>query len=222
MKQQAQPNESGVNPLSVRLKYVSDRFLAFWAIIFVSPILLLIAVAIKLDDGGCVFLKQERLGLDGKLFRMFKFRSMVENADGLLGADGSVDGRVNRITPVGRILRRSSLDELPQLFNILVGEMSLIGPRPALPSHWFRYTEDQKRRVRMRPGITGWAQVHGRNRLPWSMRIVYDNEYIDRYSWILDLKIVWMTVCQICVGKDMILDRNPREVDDLASPKESD
>lgn len=138
---------------------------------------------------------------------------MVPNADSLLNADRRVE--MNRVTKVGKLLRLLSADELPQIINILIGEMSFIGPRPALWEHMSRYTEEQKKRFLMKPGITGLAQVNGRNLLKWSKRIEYDLQYIEHYSLWLDLKILFRTVKVVLLREGIVLDRNPEQVDDL-------
>lgn len=202
---------------AIAVKYASDRTVALILLMLAAPLWALIAVAVKLEDGGPVFFLQERLGLGGRTFRIWKFRSMVPDADRLLDADGSTGG-ANRITRVGRVLRRLSLDELPQLINILRGDMSIVGPRPTLPKDWGRYTRQQKNRFAMRPGITGLSQVRGRNSLPWSKRIEYDLEYIDRYSLWLDLTILLRTFRVVVSQEGFVMDRNPEQVDDLGEP----
>ncbi len=144
---------------------------------------------------------------------------MFVNADQYLDTQGRV-GQKNRITRVGAFLRFTSLDELPQLINIVKGEMSFIGPRAALPQHYDRYTTQQKKRLCMKPGVTGLAQVNGRNTLPWSKRIEYDNWYVENYSLKLDLKILLKTVKVVLLREGIVLDRNPEQVDDLAPMKD--
>lgn len=198
------------------VKYTLDRIVALILLIILSPLFLFIAAAIKLGDRGPFFFRQKRLGLNGELFEIWKYRTMIVNADQLLDECGGIDGQ-NRITYVGGILRKTSLDELPQLLNVLKGDMSLIGPRPTLPTHLYRYTEEQKRRLLMRPGVTGLSQINGRNTLKWSQRIEYDIWYIDHYSLWLDLKILIKTVRVVLLREGIVLDRNPEQVDDLAS-----
>jgi lipopolysaccharide/colanic/teichoic acid biosynthesis glycosyltransferase len=140
---------------------------------------------------------------------------MIPDADTLLDAQGRVGG-INRITRVGHWLRLTRLDELPQLINILKGEMSFVGPRPVLPSHLNRYTEFQKQRFRMKPGVTGLAQINGRNQLKWSERIRLDVEYINTYSLALDVRILIRTTGVVFRREGISLDRNPEQVDDLA------
>jgi undecaprenyl phosphate N,N'-diacetylbacillosamine 1-phosphate transferase len=173
-------------------KRVLDIVVAAGGLILLLPLLLLIAVAIKLRSPGPVFYLQERAGLRGKRFRMRKFRTMVEGAEEI-GTGLYVAEEDPRITRVGRILRRFSLDELPQLLQVLTGEMSLVGPRPALPYHVESYTAQQSRRLLMRPGLTGLSQVNGRNRLSWPERIERDVWYVDHFSLLLDAQILLRT-----------------------------
>lgn len=195
------------------IKYLLDRIFALVLSIFLLPIFAFIAVAIKIEDQGPVFFRQKRPGLYGRPFFIWKFRSMVPNADSLLNADRRVE--MNRVTKVGKLLRLLSADELPQIINILIGEMSFIGPRPALWEHMSRYTEEQKKRFLMKPGITGLAQVNGRNLLKWSKRIEYDLQYIEHYSLWLDLNILFRTIKVVLLREGIVLDRNPEQVDDL-------
>jgi lipopolysaccharide/colanic/teichoic acid biosynthesis glycosyltransferase len=157
-----------------------------------SPLLGLAALAVKLEDGGPVFYCQTRVGKDGRDFELLKLRTMVVGAE-KLGAGYAVDKGDSRITRVGGLLRRLSIDELPQLWNVLRGEMSLIGPRPTLRYQVERYDAQQRRRLDVRPGLTGWAQIHGRAELPWEKRIELDVWYVDHRSPLLDLKILART-----------------------------
>ena len=161
-------------------------------LVLASPFLLGSAVAIKLDDGGPVLYRQRRVGKDAVEFELLKLRTMVVGAE-KLGAGYAVDEGDPRITRAGRVLRRLSLDELPQLWNVLRGDMSLIGPRPTLAYQVDRYTPRQRRRLEVKPGITGWAQVHGRAKLPWDERIELDVWYVEHRSFWLDLKILAKT-----------------------------
>jgi len=197
------------------IKHSFDRGIALIGLVALVPLWFAIACAIKLEDGGPVFFRQTRLGLGGSKFLIWKFRSMVIDADRLLNENSQIS-KTNRITRVGFLLRKSSLDELPQLLNILKGEMSIIGPRPTLPEHWGRYSERQKRRFEMRPGVTGLAQVRGRNSLLWSQRIESDIEYIENYSLWLDAWILVRTVKVVFLAQGVVMDRNPEQVDDLA------
>jgi lipopolysaccharide/colanic/teichoic acid biosynthesis glycosyltransferase len=157
-----------------------------------SPLLGLAALAIKLEDRGPVLYRQRRVGLNGEEFDLVKLRTMVVGAE-RQGAGWAVNEGDARITRVGRLLRRLSLDELPQLWNVVRGEMSLVGPRPTLAYQVERYTPRQRRRLEVRPGITGWAQIHGRARLPWEERIELDVWYVDHRSPRLDLQILLRT-----------------------------
>jgi lipopolysaccharide/colanic/teichoic acid biosynthesis glycosyltransferase len=157
-----------------------------------SPLLGLAALAVKLEDGGPVFYRQTRVGKDGSDFELLKLRTMVVGAE-KLGAGYAVAKGDSRITRVGGLLRRLSIDELPQLWNVLRGEMSLIGPRPTLRYQVERYDAQQRRRLDVRPGLTGWAQIHGRAELPWEKRIELDVWYVDHRSPLLDLKILART-----------------------------
>jgi lipopolysaccharide/colanic/teichoic acid biosynthesis glycosyltransferase len=157
-----------------------------------SPFLAVAAIAIKLDDGGPVLYRQRRVGWKGEEFDLLKLRTMVVGAE-KLGAGWAVNRGDPRITRVGRALRRLSLDELPQFWNVLRGDMSLIGPRPTLAYQVEQYTERQRRRLEVRPGLTGWAQIHGRAKLPWDERIELDLWYVENRSPWLDLKILART-----------------------------
>ncbi len=201
------------------VKYAFDRIVALWLLTLVSPLLLVIAAAIKWADGGPVFFRQERHGIGGKLFSIYKFRSMIVDADRYLDDQGQVTV-ANRVTPVGRLIRATSLDELPQLINIARGEMSLVGPRPLAPHHYPKLNSTQRKRFAVRPGLTGLAQVNGRNQLRWSERLAYDVEYVDNYSFALDAKILLKTVRVVVLREGVVLDRNPEFADDLGEDNE--
>jgi lipopolysaccharide/colanic/teichoic acid biosynthesis glycosyltransferase len=162
-----------------------------------SPVLAAAAVAIKLDDGGPVFYRQRRVGLNGQEFELLKLRTMEVGAE-RTGAGFAVNEGDPRITRIGRLLRRLSLDELPQLWNVVRGDMSLVGPRPTLSYQVERYT--QRRRLEVKPGLTGWAQIHGRARLPWEERIELDVWYVEHRSPLLDLKILARTPRALFAG----------------------
>jgi lipopolysaccharide/colanic/teichoic acid biosynthesis glycosyltransferase len=170
----------------------ADVALAGGALLLASPVLGIAALAVKLGDGGPVLYRQTRVGKDGVDFELLKLRTMVVDAENQ-GAGLAVDKGDSRITHAGRVLRKLSVDELPQLWNVLRGEMSLIGPRPTLRYQVERYTERQRRRLDVRPGITGWAQVHGRATLPWAERIELDVWYVEHRSPGLDLRILAKT-----------------------------
>jgi lipopolysaccharide/colanic/teichoic acid biosynthesis glycosyltransferase len=164
-----------------------------------APVLALAALAIRLESPGPVIYRQRRSGLHGREFDVLKLRTMVDGAE-RIGAGLAVDANDARITRVGAFLRRSSLDELPNLVNVLRGEMSLVGPRPTLPVQVAQYSERQRGRLRVKPGITGWAQVNGRTSLPWAQRIELDLYYIEHRSLALDLRILWRTVAIVFGG----------------------
>jgi lipopolysaccharide/colanic/teichoic acid biosynthesis glycosyltransferase len=164
-----------------------------------SPLLLAAMVAIRLESRGPIVYRQRRVGMHGRQFDVLKLRTMVDGAEHL-GAGLAIDANDSRVTRVGALLRRTSLDELPNLLNVLRGEMSLIGPRPTLPVQVAQYTERQRGRLAIRPGITGWAQVNGRASLPWSERIELDLYYIAHRSLLLDLRILWRTPALVLGG----------------------
>lgn len=188
------------------IKHALDKVIAGLFIALTLPIGLLSALALWLEDRGPVFFVQKRLGLDGHIFSMYKFRSMRVNSHVLLNADGStrVEQHDARVTVVGGVLRRTSLDELPQLLNVLVGDMSIVGPRPDLPEHLSLYTDTDRLKLRMRPGITGLPQIMGRNELPWKERIRLDNQYIDDYSLWLDMRILVSTALVVITGRGVV------------------
>lgn len=176
-----------------------DLVVASAALVVTSPILLAAIVAIRLETPGHAIYRQRRVGRHGREFDVFKLRTMVHGAEGI-GAGMAVNEGDPRITRVGAILRRFSIDELPNLVNVLRGEMSIIGPRPTIPVQVARYTERQRGRLAVKPGITGWAQVQGRASLPWSERIELDLWYIEHRSWRLDLEILRRTLKVLVAG----------------------
>jgi lipopolysaccharide/colanic/teichoic acid biosynthesis glycosyltransferase len=169
------------------------------ALLLTAPLLALAALAVRLESSGRVIYSQRRAGLHGHVFNVLKLRTMVDGAEHI-GAGLAIDADDPRITRVGALLRRTSLDELPNLVNVLRGDMSLIGPRPTLPSQVAQYTPRQRGRLEIKPGITGWAQVNGRASLPWDERIELDLYYIDHRSLALDLRILWRTVAMVLGG----------------------
>ena len=170
----------------------ADVALAGLGLVVTSPLLVAAGLAVKLEDGGPVLFRQTRVGKDVKDFELLKLRSMVVDAE-RTGAGHAVDRGDRRITRVGRLLRRTSIDELPQLWNIVRGDMSVIGPRPTLRYQFERYSERQRRRLDVRPGLTGWAQIHGRATLPWAERIELDVWYVEHRSPRIDLRILLRT-----------------------------
>ncbi len=175
------------------LKRVVDVIVSSLGILLFSPILLGVALVIRLKMGTPVFFRQVRPGLQGKPFTMFKFRTMVDARD----AKGNLLSDTDRLTIFGQFLRRTSLDELPELYNVIKGEMSLVGPRPLLMQYLDRYTPEQARRHEVKPGITGWAQINGRNAITWEEKFAYDVWYVEHYSFWLDLKIMALTVWKV-------------------------
>ena len=188
-------------PLRRLLKTSIDRLLALIALVVLAPVMAVLAVWVLINDGRPVLFVQQRVGLRGRLFPMLKFRSMVNNAVELsAGITDDPFGVVKddpRITRSGRFMRRTSLDELPQLFNVLIGHMSLVGPRPDIPEQVAGYSVDDRRRIAVRPGITGWSQVNGRDEIEWPERIAQDVWYIERWSLTLDARIVARTFAQV-------------------------
>ena len=177
----------------------ADVALAGAGLVVASPLLALSALAIALEDGRPVLYRQERVGRDAEPFELLKLRTMVVGAE-TQGARFAVDRGDARITRVGRVLRKLSLDELPQLWNVLRGEMSLVGPRPTLAYQVERYTPRQHRRLDVKPGLTGWAQIHGRAALPWDERIELDVWYVEHRSPLVDLKILLRTPLALFSG----------------------
>lgn len=186
------PYRAGPTSAMFRLKGVIDRVLAVVCLLVLAPLLLIVAATIRVDSPGPVFYRQVRAGRGGREFPIYKFRTMVHGAEHI-GLGRNVTLGDERITRVGQWLRRASIDELPQLLNVVLGQMSVVGPRPAPIAHLQTYTDRQRRRLEVRPGITGWAQVNGRNSLSWEDRIELDIWYIDHWSPRLDLRIVLRT-----------------------------
>ena len=165
---------------------------------------LLVALLIKHHLGSPVIFKQQRPGLNGKIFTMYKFRSMTDAKD----KDGKLLSDAERLPKFGKLLRATSLDEIPEFINVLKGDMSLIGPRPLLVEYLERYNDEQKRRHEVRPGITGWAQVNGRNAISWEEKFKYDVEYVDKLNFLLDMKIVFLTIKKIVVKEGISQEGN--------------
>ncbi len=193
------------------LKEIFDKVVAFIALIILLPLFLIVAVLIKIDSKGPVFFMQERVGKNGKIFKTFKFRTMVDGADkktkGIY-----IDKSNPYVTRVGKILRRTGIDELPQLINVLKGDMSLVGPRPTLEYQVKKYNDFQKKRLLMKPGITGWALVNGRNKLTWNERIKLDVWYVEHWNFWLDLKILFKTVWVVAKGEGLYAGRKTDEI----------
>lgn len=174
-------------------KRLLDLAVSTAGLLLLSPVLLALGLWLLLAQGRPILFRQHRPGLHGRPFLLYKFRTMREPA----GADGSPRSDAERLTPVGRWLRATSLDELPELWNVLRGEMSLVGPRPLLPEYLPLYSPEQMRRHEVKPGITGWAQIHGRNALGWDEKFALDVWYVDNQSFWLDLRILALTVVRV-------------------------
>jgi lipopolysaccharide/colanic/teichoic acid biosynthesis glycosyltransferase len=172
------------------MKRLFDIFVAAVAVILLSPVIAAVALLVRIKLGKPVLFRQVRPGLHGQPFRLLKFRTMVDTVD----SNGSPLPDAERLTAFGQFLRRWSLDELPELYNVLRGEMSLVGPRPLLMEYLLLYTAEQARRHDVRPGLTGWAQVNGRNAISWDEKFAFDLWYVDHASLSLDLKILWLTI----------------------------
>ena len=184
------------------IKPLCDFFIALALLIILSPIILLTAILLFLVNNGKVFFFQKRPGHNSKPFMIVKFKTMRDVFD----QEGSPLADVFRLTRVGSIVRSASLDELLQLINVLKGDMSLVGPRPLLMQYLSRYTPEQAKRHIVKPGITGWAQVNGRNAISWEQKFKFDIEYVEKQSFTLDLKILWMTFLNVLQRKDVSAD----------------
>ena len=181
-------------------KRVLDFLISFVVLVCISPILLFFIIGLHIANKGAgAFFYQERPGKDGKIFKVIKFKSMTDECDenGVLLPNGK------RITKIGKIIRKFSIDELPQLLNVLKGDMSLTGPRPLLKRYLELYTPEQARRHEIRPGLTGWAQVHGRNNISWSEKFKLDVWYVDHCSFWVDIKVFFLTIKNVLSGKDV-------------------
>jgi lipopolysaccharide/colanic/teichoic acid biosynthesis glycosyltransferase len=181
------------------LRRIFDVLVAGTALLLLSPVVAVAVVAIRLESPGHPIYRQRRVGLDGAPFDVLKLRTMVSGAE-RMGAGLAVNDGDSRITRVGALLRRTSLDEVPNLVNVVRGEMSIIGPRPTVPVQVAQYTDRQRGRLAVKPGITGWAQVNGRASLPWPERIELDLWYVEHKSFMLDVKILWLTVRMLVTG----------------------
>jgi lipopolysaccharide/colanic/teichoic acid biosynthesis glycosyltransferase len=190
------------------LRRLFDLAVAAAALVISSPLLLLALIAVPLESRGSPIFRQRRVGLDGREFEVIKLRTMVSGAENL-GAGLAVAENDDRITRLGALLRRSSVDELPNLINVLRGEMAIIGPRPTVSSQVEQYTPRQLGRLAVRPGITGWAQVNGRAGLPWDQRIELDLWYIENRSWKLDRQILRRSFSTVFGGEDLYREDGP-------------
>jgi lipopolysaccharide/colanic/teichoic acid biosynthesis glycosyltransferase len=175
---------------STIIKPFFDKLFAFVLIFVLSPVFFIVALVLKFSNHGAIIFRQERPGKNCKPFLLYKFKTMLDPID----KNGSAVSSLNRVTPLGSFLRKWSLDELPQLLNVLMGEMSIVGPRPLMMEYIPKYTPEQLKRHDVVPGITGWAQVHGRNAVPWEEKFLYDTEYVQKQSFLMDFKILIMTI----------------------------
>lgn len=174
-------------------KPLIDKAFAFTLILISLPIILVVSILLYFYNNGKPFFFQQRPGLNGQIFRIWKFKTMNDKRD----ADGNLLPDSQRLTPVGAFVRKTSLDELPQLLNVLKGDMALVGPRPLLVEYLPLYSHRQNRRHEVKPGITGWAQVNGRNAISWQEKFEFDVWYVENLSFLLDIKILWMTVLKV-------------------------
>ena len=198
------------------IKPLMDRFGALILLILFSPLILLITLMIALSMGRPVYFAQRRPGLHGKIFTIYKFRTMTDEKDSM----GNLLPDSERLKGIGQVIRSLSLDELPQLLNVLKGEMSFIGPRPLLPEYLPLYTSQQARRHDVKPGITGWAQINGRNAISWEEKFRYDIEYVDNISFALDLKIFYRTFAKVFI-KEGISQAGEATMEKFTGTKES-
>jgi len=187
------------------VKRVFDLVIIFIGLLFLVPVIILVAALVRLKLGSAIFFKQVRPGLNGNLFNMYKFRTMTNERD----KNGVFLSDKVRLTEFGKFLRSTSLDELPGLWNVLKGDMSLVGPRPLLVEYLPLYSKKQSRRHEVKPGITGWAQVNGRNTVSWNKKFDLDVWYVDNRSAWLDIKILWMTVKKV-IARDGV---SPKDMD---------
>ena len=184
----------------LKFKRLFDFFISFAILLLLFPLFIIVAVLIKLDSKGPIFYLQSRVGENGRVFRIYKLRTMTNKE-----RDPNVKQTYLQdpdITRIGGLLRRFKIDELPQIWNVFIGDMSLVGPRPALPSLYEKFGEIAKKRCEVRPGMTGWAQVNGNIYLPWEERLCLDREYVDRMSLMLDLRILVKTVAIVLFGEE--------------------
>ncbi len=191
-------------------KHFFKRFFDFWialiVLILIYPILLIVTIWLHFANKGAgAFFTQERPGKDEKIFKVIKFKSMTDER----GADGNLLPEAQRLTSIGAFIRKFSIDELPQLINVLKGDMAFIGPRPLLPKYLPLYNEEQHRRHEVRPGISGWAQVHGRNNITWTEKFKLDVWYVDHVSLWIDVKVIFLTIKNVLSSKDIILTTGP-------------
>lgn len=197
-------------PYGIYEKYIKrllDCICALSAIVILSPLMLIIAVLVRINIGSPVLFAQKRPGRNEKIFKIYKFRTMTDERD----ADGKYLSDAERLTRFGEFLRRASLDELPELFNILKGDMSIIGPRPLLVQYLPYYTDVEKHRHDVRPGLSGLAQVNGRNLVKWDKRLAFDVEYVNKITFVGDVKIIFFTIVKVICRKDIAADTDTVE-----------
>lgn len=184
------------------IKRAGDFVVALIGILLLSPIFIIVVVGLYFANKGKPFFFQSRPGKNGRVFKIVKFKTMNDKKD----SEGNLLSDADRLTPIGAFVRKTSLDEIPQLINVLKGDMSLIGPRPLLVQYLPLYNDFQKRRHEVRPGITGWAQVNGRNAISWDQKFKYDVWYVDHVSFLLDLKIFFLTIKKVFVREGISAD----------------
>lgn len=202
-------NESVKKKIGLSIKRSFDIVISLIALIILLPLIVVIAIAIKFEDWGPILFIHKRVGKDGEIFNCYKFRSMVIGAENM-GLGLKIKKKDSRITKVGRIIREWTLDEIPQLFNVLRGEMSIVGPRPVMPTQTENYLERENKRFDMKPGMAGWAWIHGRRELPWKKRIDLDIWYIDNWSLKLDLYILFRAAVLLFLRKGVNVTPNSR------------
>ncbi|MGM0933346.1 MAG: sugar transferase [Bacteroidota bacterium] len=179
------------------IKRIIDFLVALLSLLLLSPLLLLIALLLAMVNNGKPFFFQKRPGKKGRIFSIIKFKTMTDGRD----SEGNLLPDADRLTGIGKFVRKTSIDEIPQLLNVLKGDMSIIGPRPLLPEYLSLYTERQQRRHEVKPGITGWAQVNGRNAISWTKKFEYDVWYVENQSFWLDLKILFKTIKKVVISE---------------------
>ncbi|GAA4243631.1 sugar transferase [Winogradskyella damuponensis] len=187
------------NMYTVIIKRLLDFTAALIGLILISPLFIILIIILSISNNGKPFFYQRRTGKHGKIFTIIKLKTMTDKTD----ANGELLPALERVTKTGDICRKYSLDEIPQLLNILKGDMSLIGPRPLLPEYLKHYNKEQNRRHEVMPGITGWAQINGRNTITWEQKFEYDVYYVDHLSFLLDLKILWLTFYKVIKKSDI-------------------
>lgn len=195
------------------IKRILDFIMSAILMVPLAIVFVVVSIAIKLDDGGPIFYNALRLGKNGKIYKMYKFRSMKVNSKDIRNADGSTyNGEDDpRLTKIGKFIRKTSIDELPQIINVLIGNMSFIGPRPDLPEHIDLYTDAEKRKLEVLPGITGYNQAYYRNSVEWKERLKNDIYYVDNISFQLDTKIILKTVAILIKRENVYINENDKQ-----------